>query len=71
VSPVRYEHHLYIESKAIPVTGNGGRQGYEILGIAHCLRNRIKDGGCQPYASAALYSRETFFLLLVHITVTG
>jgi hypothetical protein len=29
------------ESKAIPVTGRGGLQGYEMLRIPHCLDNRL------------------------------
>jgi hypothetical protein len=32
------------KSKAIPLTGRGGLQGCEMLGIQHCLDNRLIDG---------------------------
>jgi hypothetical protein len=32
-------------SKAIPVTGRGGLQIYEMLRIPQCLGNRLTDGG--------------------------
>jgi hypothetical protein len=32
------------KSKAIPVTGRGGLQGYEMLRISHYLNNRLKHG---------------------------
>jgi hypothetical protein len=39
VFPVRYEH-LHIKN-AIPITGRGGVQGCEVLGIPHCLDNQL------------------------------
>jgi hypothetical protein len=51
------------KSKAVHVTGRGGLLSYEMLRIAHCLVNRLTDGGIgrQRYAPAALYSPETLF----------
>jgi hypothetical protein len=34
-----------VKSKAIPLAGRGGLLGCEMLGIAHCLDNRLTDGG--------------------------
>jgi hypothetical protein len=34
-----------LKSKAVPVTDRGGVQGWEILGIPHCLYSRLTDGG--------------------------
>jgi hypothetical protein len=35
-----------VKYKAIPVTGRGGLQGCEMLGIPHCLlHSRLTDGG--------------------------
>jgi hypothetical protein len=39
------EEHTSIETKAIPVTGRGDLKGCDILRIAHCLDNRLTDGG--------------------------
>jgi hypothetical protein len=41
---VRYEHYLYIESTAIPITGRRGLQRCEML-LSNCLDNRLTDGG--------------------------
>jgi hypothetical protein len=34
-----------IKHKAIPVTGDGGLQGCEMLRIPHCPDNRLTDSG--------------------------
>jgi hypothetical protein len=36
---------VYIEAKAIPITGLGGLQVCEMLRIPHCLDSRLTDGG--------------------------
>jgi hypothetical protein len=41
VFPVRYEHHLHIRNKAIPVIGREGLQVCEMLRIPHCLDSRL------------------------------
>jgi hypothetical protein len=52
---------MYEGEVAVPITGRGGLYGCEMLRIPHCLRWQ----GCQRYAPAALYSLETFILLLL------
>jgi hypothetical protein len=54
-----YRSKSKVKSKAIPVSGSGGVQGYEMLMIPYCLDNRFTDG-VQPHAAVALYSSETF-----------
>jgi hypothetical protein len=54
--------------KGNPVIGRGGLQEYEMLSIQHCLHNRLTDGGCQPYAPAALYLQKHF---QIRISVKG
>jgi hypothetical protein len=71
VSPVRYEHHLHIKSKAISVTGCGGLQACEILRIPYEL-----DKGFTDVEVASLTSREPSIpkkelLSLVLISVRG
>jgi hypothetical protein len=34
-----------LAATAVPVTGRGGLQGWEMLRIPHCLDNRLRDGG--------------------------
>jgi hypothetical protein len=59
--------------KAIPVTGRGSLQGYEMLRIPHCLDNQLTGGG--EFASLTRRPRSTpqnfYFLLLVLISVRG
>jgi hypothetical protein len=43
--PVRYEHHLHMKYKTIPVKGRGGLQVCEMSRIPHCLYSRPIDGG--------------------------
>jgi hypothetical protein len=45
VFPVRYEHHIHVGSKAIPITGRRGIQDFEMLRIPHSLDSRLTDGG--------------------------
>jgi hypothetical protein len=45
VFPVRYEYHVYIKSKAIPVTGLAGLCSCEPLRSSDCLDIRLTDGG--------------------------
>jgi hypothetical protein len=42
--PVRYEHNLFIESKANSVTDRGSQQGCEMMWIPHCLDSQLRDG---------------------------
>jgi hypothetical protein len=35
---------IIIRGKANPVTGRGGRQGYETSRLPHCIDNRLADG---------------------------
>jgi hypothetical protein len=42
--PVRFEHHIHIESKAISVTVRGGLQRCEMLRIPYSLGNWLIDG---------------------------
>jgi hypothetical protein len=45
VLPVRYEHYLHIQSRAIPVTGRRGPYGFVKLRIPHCVDSRLSGGG--------------------------
>jgi hypothetical protein len=49
------------KSKVIPVTGRGGMYGCKMSRFTHCLDNRFKDGGCQPYKPAAFYPAKIFW----------
>jgi hypothetical protein len=73
VFPVRYEHHLHIKSKAIPVTGPGGLYGRDMLIIPHYLDNRSSDGGEVSSLKRRPHSTtpKLFSLLLVLISVRG
>jgi hypothetical protein len=42
---MRYEHHLHIKSKAIPITGCEGLKGCEMLRIRYYVNNRLTGGG--------------------------
>jgi hypothetical protein len=42
--PVRYEQHLHIESKIIPVTGSGDLYSCELLWIPLCPESGLIDG---------------------------
>jgi hypothetical protein len=65
---------IFTGVKAIPVTGRGGLQCYEILRTPHCLDldSRLTDGG--KVVSPTLWPLSTpqkHFLLLVLISVRG
>jgi hypothetical protein len=49
VFAVRYEYHLHVDSKAIPLAGRGGLLACEILMIPYCVDNRLED--CGEFAS--------------------
>jgi hypothetical protein len=75
VFPERYEHHLHIKIKAIPVTGRVGLKSYQMLRIPHCLESRITDG-CEVVSfthrlRSTPYEYFLFFLSLVLISVKG
>jgi hypothetical protein len=72
VFAVRYKH-LYIRSKAIPITGSGGLYGWEMLRIPSCLDTRLTDVCVVVRLTrrTLLYSQETFYPLLVLISVRG
>jgi hypothetical protein len=38
-------HTVKKKVKAVPVTGHGGPQGFEMLRLPHFLDNRLTDGG--------------------------
>jgi hypothetical protein len=65
-SPNTHTHtHIYIYiyiSKAISVTGRGGRYGFKMLRIPHCLDSRLTDGGrfVSPTHRPLLYTPEAF-----------
>jgi hypothetical protein len=44
VFPVKYEHHLHIESRSITVIGREVLKGSEMLRIPHCLGNSLTVG---------------------------
>jgi hypothetical protein len=50
--------------KAIPVTGHGGLQSFEMLRISHCLDSRLTDGGevVSLTRRPPHYSPQTLFL---------
>jgi hypothetical protein len=50
------------QNKAIPVTG---LEGYEMLGVPHCLDNRLIDGGkvVTPRTGHTLFPRNIIFFL--------
>jgi hypothetical protein len=60
VFPVRYEHHLHIKSKAIPVTGSGGPY-CETSRLPHCLDNRLTAAVVSLRAGRALLSRHNLW----------
>jgi hypothetical protein len=43
--PVKYEFHLHIKSKAVPVTGGGNLWSCKMLSIPRGLDSRLSDGG--------------------------
>jgi hypothetical protein len=45
VFPVRYEHHLHIKTKTIPVTGRAGLLCCWMMRIPHCLDTLLTDDG--------------------------
>jgi hypothetical protein len=55
--------HGKVKSKAIPVTDREGLLGCEML-RSHTVKQSAhrRQQDCQPYATAALYSPETFFV---------
>jgi hypothetical protein len=65
---------IYIlKSNAIPVTSRGGLQDCEMLRISHSLDTQLINVGevVSLKAPTALCSTETFFFLLILISVTG
>jgi hypothetical protein len=73
VLPVKYEPHLYIESKDIYVTGRGGLWNCEMLKFPHCPHSRLKDGDelvslTRPPHSAL--RKHFLFLYIIFISVT-
>jgi hypothetical protein len=53
VFPVRYEHHLHMKSKVIPVIGCESLLDCQMLAILHCFDSRLTDIG----AAVSLTSR--------------
>jgi hypothetical protein len=43
--PVRYEHHIHINNKSIPLTGRGDPHGLETSMIPHILDKSLSDDG--------------------------
>jgi hypothetical protein len=74
VFPVKYEHHLYIKSKAIPVICHRDLQACETSRIPRCVNSRFTYGG--KVASLTHRLRSTLqkplsLLSLILISVTG
>jgi hypothetical protein len=60
------------KNKAIPVTGRGGLLGCEMLRIAHCLDNRLVDGGeVVSLTQRPCFTHKHFVLFLILISVSG